>query len=273
MAHSVTDAKMMEMQAEMDRFEKELAGQLPHASYIAPPPPPPTGLVNMVPGGLHNVAGSHVISARTFHQVQRQLLIPPPPPPSIMSRVSPMFVPHQVKRPGAFIPPPPPPPTIQATLPTAESFNNPLRPSFSSSDLADSSNPYAPFEDRFNPRPAVPKETLLPVVISTPPGAFIAAPPKLIYSAAPVLNKPKVEEVPTPETKVEPLKTASPAPLAPPTPIIPDAAKSEPGPSGVATAGSAKKEKKKKDKRNMRMAGEVQARRGLLTKKHWGEDD
>ena len=65
MAH-LTDAKMKEMQAEMDRFEKELAGQMPTASYIAPPPAPP---VNLVSAGLHDPTGSAIISARTFHQV------------------------------------------------------------------------------------------------------------------------------------------------------------------------------------------------------------
>ena len=63
---NLSDAKMREMQAEMDRFEKELAGQMPTASFIAPPPAPS---VNLVSAGLQNPTGSNIISARTFHQV------------------------------------------------------------------------------------------------------------------------------------------------------------------------------------------------------------
>ena len=63
---NLSDAKMREMQAEMDRFEKELAGQMPAASFIASPPAPS---VNLVSAGLQDPTGSTIISARTFHQV------------------------------------------------------------------------------------------------------------------------------------------------------------------------------------------------------------
>lgn len=272
MAH-LTDAKMREMQAEMDRFEKELAGQMPTASYIAPPPAPP---VNLVSAGLQNNSGSSVISAQTFHQVQRQLFVPPPPPHSSSGpRSLPLFVPHQIKR--NVVPPPPPPSTGNFRPPPSNLNPSTMRPS------------PPQFDQRFS-RPSAP-------VIAAPP-RIISAPPKIIYSAAPVLNKktedPKKEDsISKSSASSSPAaattsRSASPAPAVsksatPPAPApiqqqsqphqqqqqrqpqpFPDYQHpqySQPGPSnaaGPAVGGDAagkKNQKVKKDRRLLRMAG------------------
>jgi len=269
MAH-LTDAKMKEMQAEMDRFEKELAGQMPTATFIAPPPAPP---VNLVSAGLQDPAGSAIISARTFHQVQRQLFVPPPPPPPPSSsgpRSLPLFVPHQIKRSTAPPPPPPPQNSTGNFRPPPPQMSQASRPSL------------PPFDPRFS-RPPAPRGPM----IAAPP-KIISAPPKIIYSAAPVLNK-KPEEAKKDAAKPDAgssSKSPSPAPAltkaaTPPvgTPqqqiqqqqqqhTQPQHQQSteehrqspQPGPSGVgaggAAAASGKKEKKpKKDRRLLRMAG------------------
>jgi len=259
---SLTDAKMREMQAEMDRFEKELAGQMPTASYIAPPPPPP---VNLVSAGLQDPAGSTIISANTFHQVQRQLFVPPPPP-APTTRSLPLFVPHQIKRNPLPPPPPPPPPHSSAGgnfRPSAPPVGQAVGPSFPQ------------FEPRFNPRPPIARGP----TIGAPP-KIISAPPKIVYSAAPVLNK-KPEETKKEETPPASTTTSSPAAAAPAakaaTPPVAASQQqqqqqpqppqqAQPGPSGLVPAAdageeaegssSSKKEKKpKKDRRLLRMAG------------------
>jgi len=249
---NLSDAKMREMQAEMDRFEKELAGQMPTASFIAPPPAPS---VNLVSAGLQNPTGSNIISARTFHQVQRQLFVPPPPPPpptSAPTRALPMFVPHQIKR--SVVPPPPPPPASSAPnfRAVAPASTTPMaRPSFP---------PFEPRFPRLGPRGPTP----------APPPKVISAPPKIVYSAAPVLNK-KPEEAKKDDNPTPPATTSTASPVAavaaksgtppvaspPPSQPLP-----QPGPSGslpvttTTTTTTTKKDKKpKKDRRLLRQAG------------------
>lgn len=255
MAH-LTDAKMKEMQAEMDRFEKELAGQMPTASYIAPPPAPP---VNLVSAGLHDPTGSAIISARTFHQVQRQLFVPPPPPPS-NPRSLPLFVPHQIKR--SVVPPPPPP----------HSNAGNFRPAPPQMNQQSSRPSFPQFEPRFS-RPPAPRVEMRGPVISALP-KIISAPPKIVYSAAPVLNR-KPEETKKDETETKSMspspapaviKAATPpvaSPLQQQQPMLQQHLEPQhspqPGPSGGSEGGAAaagKKDKKaKKDRRLLRMAG------------------
>merc|ERR1719285_1198142 len=128
---------------------------MPTATFIAPPPAPP---VNLVSAGLQDPAGSAIISARTFHQVQRQLFVPPPPPPPPSSsgpRSLPLFVPHQIKRTTAPPPPPPPQNSTGNFRPPPPQMSQASRPSL------------PPFDPRFSRPPA-------------PRGPMIAAPPKII---------------------------------------------------------------------------------------------
>jgi len=235
---------------------------MPAASFIASPPAPS---VNLVSAGLRDPTGSTIISARTFHQVQRQLFVPPPPPPpptSAPTRALPMFVPHQIKR--SVVPPPPPPPAS-----SSPNFRTVAPPS--NTPMAGPS--YPPFEPRF-PRlgPRGPSPAAPPKVISAPP-KVISAPPKIVYSAAPVLNK-KPEEPKKDDDASPPAATSSPAsssasaaaaksatpPVASPQQSQQQA---QPGPSGslsvtttTTTTTTTKKDKKpKKDRRLLRQAG------------------